>query len=166
MAEFKVNPTRLDPCKNFKFRVKLGNNYVAGLSAVTGLTKEAASSHFEQPGQPVHPHGLDISSKTPLRTKSDTIALERGETSDAGFGQWTNHTQQHASVQAADVPPQDLVIESYDEAGRLAASYTVKGCRVTDCQATPAANGDANAIAIQHITLKHEGWERTVPVTK
>ena len=34
MAQFSVNATRLDPYKNFKFRVKWDNHYVAGVSKV------------------------------------------------------------------------------------------------------------------------------------
>ena len=37
MAEFPVNPTRLDPYKNFKFRLKWDGAYVAGVSHVSGL---------------------------------------------------------------------------------------------------------------------------------
>lgn len=32
MAEFPVNPTRLDPYKNFKFCLKWDGAYVAGVS--------------------------------------------------------------------------------------------------------------------------------------
>ena len=32
MAEFPVNPTRFDPYKDFKFRVKWDGQYVAGVS--------------------------------------------------------------------------------------------------------------------------------------
>jgi phage tail-like protein len=36
MAEFFVNPTRFDPYKNFKFRVKWDGRYVAGVSKIGG----------------------------------------------------------------------------------------------------------------------------------
>ncbi|HMC25637.1 MAG TPA: hypothetical protein VKH14_09195 [Candidatus Udaeobacter sp.] len=32
MAEFSVNPTRFDPYKNFKFRIKWDGRHVAGVS--------------------------------------------------------------------------------------------------------------------------------------
>ena len=32
MAQFSVNPTRSDPYKNFKFRVKWNGRYIAGVS--------------------------------------------------------------------------------------------------------------------------------------
>ena len=31
MAEFSVNPQRFDPYKNFKFRVRWDNRFVAGV---------------------------------------------------------------------------------------------------------------------------------------
>ncbi len=39
MAEFPVNPQRLDPYKNFKFRVKWDGKYVAGVSKVSALRR-------------------------------------------------------------------------------------------------------------------------------
>ena len=39
MAQFTVNPTRFDPYKNFKFRVKWDGKFVAGVSKVGGLSK-------------------------------------------------------------------------------------------------------------------------------
>jgi hypothetical protein len=42
MAEFTVNPTRLDPYKNFKFRLKWDGVYVAGVSKVSALIRQPA----------------------------------------------------------------------------------------------------------------------------
>ncbi len=39
MTEFTVNPNRLDPYKNFKFRVKWDGKYVAGVSKVSALKR-------------------------------------------------------------------------------------------------------------------------------
>ena len=39
MAEFTVNAGRLDPYKNFKFRVRWDNRYVAGVSKVGTLKR-------------------------------------------------------------------------------------------------------------------------------
>ena len=39
MAQFSVNPQRLDPYKNFKFRVKWDGTDVAGISEVGGLNR-------------------------------------------------------------------------------------------------------------------------------
>ncbi len=37
MAEFSVNPQRVDPYKSFKFRVKWDGCYVVGVSKVSAL---------------------------------------------------------------------------------------------------------------------------------
>ncbi len=39
MANFTVNPSRLDPYKNFKFRLKWDGKYVAGISKVSPLRR-------------------------------------------------------------------------------------------------------------------------------
>ena len=39
MTEFTANPSRLDPYKNFKFRVKWDGKYVAGVSEVSALKR-------------------------------------------------------------------------------------------------------------------------------
>ena len=39
MAEFSVNPTRFDPYKNFKFRIKWDGRHVAGVSKISGLRR-------------------------------------------------------------------------------------------------------------------------------
>ena len=38
-AKFTVNPSRFDPYKNFKFRLKWDNQYVAGLSKMSALRR-------------------------------------------------------------------------------------------------------------------------------
>ena len=44
MAEFSVNATRIDPYKNFKFKVKWDGKYVAGVSKVSAHVGRAVLS--------------------------------------------------------------------------------------------------------------------------
>jgi len=39
MTEFTADPSRVDPYKNFKFRVKWDGKYVAGVSKVSALKR-------------------------------------------------------------------------------------------------------------------------------
>ena len=39
MAQFTVNAERFDPYKNFKFRIKWGSDYVAGVSKISLLKR-------------------------------------------------------------------------------------------------------------------------------
>ncbi len=48
MAQFTVNPSRFDPYKNFKFRVKWDGRYVAGVSKISALKRSTeAIEHRE-----------------------------------------------------------------------------------------------------------------------
>ena len=60
----------------------------------------------------------------------------------------------------------DIIIEVYNEAGQLAIAYKVYRCWVSEFQALPDLDANANAVAIQHIKLENEGWERDYEVVE
>ena len=51
-----------------------------------------------------------------------------------------------------------------NEAGQVAISYNVYRCWVSEYQAWPDLDANANAVAIQHIKLENEGWQRDLSV--
>jgi phage tail-like protein len=61
---------------------------------------------------------------------------------------------------------QDIVIEMYNEAGQKVIAYNVYRCWVSEYQAFPDLDANANAVAIQHIKLENEGWTRDLSVTE
>src|SRR5262252_9166647 len=71
---FPANPHRLDPYKNFKFRLKWDGKYVYGGSKVTGLKRTTEVVEHRNGGDPSTSH------KSPGRTKYEAITLERGLT--------------------------------------------------------------------------------------
>ena len=58
----------------------------------------------------------------------------------------------------------DIVLEVYNEAGQLAIAYKLFRCWVSEFQATPELDANANAVAIQTLKLENEGWERDYDV--
>ena len=54
----------------------------------------------------------------------------------------------------------DIIIEMYNESGQLVIAYKVFRCWVSEFQAQPDLDANANAIAIQSIKLENEGWLR------
>ena len=52
------------------------------------------------------------------------------------------------------------------EAGQLAIAYKVFRCWVSEFQALPDLDANANAVAIQHLKLENEGWVRDVEVAE
>ncbi len=56
MAMFPANPTRLDPYKNFKFRIKWDGKYVAAVSKISTLQAHHRSDHASQRRRSLHAH--------------------------------------------------------------------------------------------------------------
>ena len=162
MASFTANPRRFDPYKNFKFRVKWDGRYVAGISKVGALKRTTEVVEHREGGDP------SSSRKSPGRSKYEAITLERGVTHDVEFEQWANKVWNFGSGLGAEVSlrdfRKDIIIEVYNEAGQLALAYKVFRCWVSEYQSLPDLDANANAVAIQHIKLENEGWERDVEV--
>src|SRR5437660_2633875 len=168
MAQFSVNtsPQRFDPYKNFKFRVKFGDspNFVAGISKVGGLKRTTEVVKHREGGDP------SSSRKSPGRTEYDAISLERGVTHDKDFEQWANKVWNFGSGLGSEVSLKDfrknIRIEVYNEAGQLAIAYHVFRCWVSEFQALPDLDSNANAVSIQHMKIENEGWRRDDAVTE
>jgi phage tail-like protein len=156
MAQFAVNPTRFDPYKNFKFRVKWDGRYVAGISKVSGLKRTTEVVKHREGGDP------SSSRKSPGRTEYDPITLERGVTHDTEFEKWANKVWNFGSGVEVSLKDfrKDLILEMYNEAGQVALAFKVYRAWVSEFQALPDLDANANAVAIQHIKLENEGWER------
>lgn len=158
MAEFSVNTQRFDPYKNFKFRVRWDGRAVAGISKVGALKLSTEVVEHRVGGD------SSTSRKSPGRTKFEAITLERGVTHDLEFETWSRKVWNveggaGAEVSLADFR-KDLIIEMYNEAGQLAIAYKVFRCWVSEYQAMPELDANANAVAIQTLKLENEGWIR------
>jgi phage tail-like protein len=162
MAIFTTNPERFDPYKNFKFRVIWDGRYVAGISKVGALKRSTEVVEHREGGDP------STSRKSPGRSKYEPITLERGVTHDTEFEKWANKVWNYGSGLGSEVSLADfrkeITIEVYNEAGQLALAYKVYRCWVSEYQAVPDLDANANAVAIQTLKLENEGWERDYSV--
>lgn len=158
MAQFTVNAQRFDPYKNFKFRLKWDNVYIAGVSKVSALKRTTEVVKHREGGDP------SSSRKSPGRTEYEAITLERGVTHDKAFEQWANKVWDYGAGLGSEVSLKDfrkeITLEVYNEAGQLAAAYHIHRCWVSEYQALPDLDANANAVAIQHLKLENEGWVR------
>lgn len=164
MAQFTVNAQRFDPYKNFKFRVKWDGRYVLGVSKVSGLKRTTEVVKHREGGD------SSTSRKSPGRSEYEAITLERGVTHDTEFEKWANKIWQYGAGLGAEVSlkdfRKDLILELYNEAGQLVIAYKIYRAWVSEYQALPDLDANANAVAIQHIKLEIEGWERDLDVTE
>jgi phage tail-like protein len=162
VPEFPVNPQRFDPYKNFKFRVKWDGRYVAGVSKMTALKRTTEVVKHRSGGDP------SSSRKSPGRTEWEPITLEQGMSQDPEFERWAGKVWSVGAGLGAEVSlkdfRKDISIEVYNEAGQKVLAYNVFRCWVSEFQAMPDMDANANAVAIRTVKLENEGWVRDVEV--
>jgi phage tail-like protein len=164
MAQFSVNTQRFDPYKNFKFRLKWDGRYIAGISKVGALKRTTELVEHREGGDP------STSRKSPGRTKYEAISLDRGLTHDPEFEKWAQKVWSTGAGLGAEVSlkdfRKDVILEVYNESGQLVLAYKIYRCWVSEYQAVPDLDANANAVAIEHIKLENEGWERDTAVVE
>ena len=164
MTEFPVNPTRFDPYKNFKFRLKWDGKFIAGVSKVSGLKRTTEVIEHREGGDP------STSRKSPGLTQFAPIILERGLTQDHEFEAWANKVWQFGAGLGSEVAladfRKDIVLEFYNEAGQKVLAYNIFRCWPSEYEALPDLDANANAVAIEHLKLENEGWERDPSVVE
>lgn len=158
--QFVINSSRFDPYKNFKFRVRWDGKYVAGMSKVSALKRSTEVVTHREGGDPSHAR------VSPSTTKFDPITLERGVTHDPEFEIWANKVWNADGDKAISLElfRKDIIIELLNEEGMVAKAYKVYRCWVSEYQAIPELDANAHAVAIEHMIIQNEGWERDVSV--
>jgi|SRR5260370_982747 phage tail-like protein len=162
---FTVNINRYDPYKTYRFLIYFGTSTspVAAVSKLTGgLKRTSAPIEYNEGGNAITLKGLG-------RTKYEPITLERGLTQDTDFADWANAAQlldKGSPSTSLKNLRRELRIDLLNEAGQPVWRYFVHRCWVSEYQALPDLDAGANAIAIEHIKLENEGWERDTSLTE
>ena len=117
-----------------------------------------------------HREGGDPSTDriSPGRSKFEPVTLERGVTHDPDFEDWANlvyNTDGDAAMSLKDFR-KDVIIELRNLRGNVVKAYKVFRCWVSEYQAIPELDANANAVAIENMVLQCEGWERDLAVTE
>ena len=155
---FTVNVNRFDPYKNYRFLVYFGDSVtpVAGVSKVSGLKRSSDVIEYREGGNAIVLKGIG-------RTKYEAITLERGVTHDSEFEDWANSSQVLDKGQPKSTLGdlrKNVRIVLQNEAGQPVQRYIAYRCWVSEYQALPDLDAGGNAVAIQHLKLENEGWER------
>ncbi|SRR6266849_7898215 len=153
---FVVNAHRVDPYKNFKFRVLWDGRPVLGVSKAGSLKRTTEVVKHRNGGENSYDH------KSPGRTSYDAITLERGVTHDLEFEKWANAVHNFQGDPTMDLAgyKKDLTLEVMNEKGQVALRYHLFRCWVSEFAALPDLDANANAVAIEHIKVELEGWQR------
>lgn len=159
---FVKNAHRVDPYKNFKFRVlwpsERGGNPVPvlGVSKVSALKRTTEVVNHRSGGENSTVH------KSPGRTTYDGVTMERGITHDLEFERWANMVHPYSGDAGMDLVnyKKDLTLEVMNEKGHVVLRYSLHDCWVSEFTAVPDLDANANAVAIENIKIELEGWER------
>jgi phage tail-like protein len=162
VAKFVVNTHRFDPYRNFQFKIKWDNQYVAGLNKCSALRRTTEMTEWREAGDPTS------SRKLPGKTTYEAITLEAGVTHDTAFEAWANlvNNFQGDPVISLRNFRKDMTIDVFNLAGQKVLAYNVYRCWVSEYQALPELDAAGNAVMIQTIKLENEGWERDTSVTE
>jgi len=166
MAQFSKIPLRLDPYKNFKFRLKFGTstNYVAGISKMSALKRSTEVVEHREGGDQSTKHN------SPGLTKFDSVTMERGVTHDTDFEVWTSKVWNYTGLAGAESSladfRKDVTVDVFNEAGQLCKTYVLYRCWVSEYQAISDLDANSNAILIEHIKIEYEGFTRDLSVTE
>ena len=136
---------------------------VAGVSKVGALKRSSDVIEYKEGGNAIILKGLG-------RTKYEPITLERGVTHDTDFEDWAN------AAQVLDKGSASHVAGEPAQGDQRSSCSTRRGsrCSATSCTAAgsrssrrcPTSTPARNAIAIEHIKLENEGWERDLTLAE
>jgi phage tail-like protein len=164
MPEFTVNPQRVDPYKDFKFRVKWDGRVVAGVDRVSALARTTAVFPHREGGDPNGEH------LSPGLTTFAPVVLSRGRTHDSAFEEWAEKVWRVGAAQGEEVSladfRKDIVVDLMNEAGQVVLSWKVYRCWPSEYVALGDLDAAANGVVVESLTLQHEGWERDTAVTE
>jgi phage tail-like protein len=153
---FVKNAKRVDPYKNFKFRLLWDDKPVMGISKVGSLKRTTEVVKHRDGGDNSTDH------KSPGRTSYDAISVERGITHDPEFEAWANKVHPYSGDTAMDLAAykKNLTLEMMNEKGHVVYRYFLYDCWVSEYTAMPELNANANAVAIESLKIELEGWDR------
>lgn len=150
------------PFKNFRFVVYFPGNDtpVAAVSKVSMLKRTTEVVSHRDGGDNGTPR------LSPGSTKFEPITLERGITNSREFEEWANRVYSEDAKGTVKSPLADykreITIEMRNVAGQAVVKYTVHSAWVSEYVALPDLDANANAVALEHIIIQNEGWERQI----
>jgi phage tail-like protein len=161
---FPANLNRYDPYKNYRFLVYFGTSTspVAAVSKVGAIKRTSKVIEYNEGGNAITLKGLG-------RTTYDPITLERGVTQDTDFATWANYAQvldQGAPSTSLANLRREVAIVLLNEEAQPVLRYKIHRCWISEFQALPDLDAGGSAIAIEHIKMENEGWERDLTLTE
>jgi phage tail-like protein len=154
MPMFNVNAHRIDPYKNFRFRVTWDGRTVAALSKMSAVKKMTEAIEWRAAADG------GIVRKLPGRTKFEPITFEAGLTHDRQFLDWANQVNNPAGEAANSLLQyrKTVRVEVLNMQGNPAMAFNLIRAWASEFQALPELDANANAVAIQSLKIEYENF--------
>jgi phage tail-like protein len=153
--------SKFDPLRTYKFRVRLGEKAIAGVTKVSALGRNVAATEVKQGGDMLAPR------QNPGQVTYDDVTLEWGLCLDRTMEDWSNDIARVHVDPSVKNFKRTVYIDVYDidgnpadRAGAPVLTYKLNKCWISKYAALPALDAGASGYGIQSVTLRHGGWER------
>ena len=137
---------RVDPYKNFNFRVEIAGITVAGFTECTGLSSEVEVIEYREGGD-------DLVRKLPGLKKFGNVTLKRGVTDSLELYEW------HRNLLRGQIDRRDGVVILLDNAKKPGTRWKFFNAFPLKYEG-PGLNATSNEVAIETLVLCIEGLER------
>lgn len=140
------------------FRIKWDGKIIPGISEISGLKRVTDVI--------VNRHGADpnLQRRSPGLTQYEPITIQRPRSSDKEFERWANKVWNFGSGLGSEVSlkdfRKDIRIELITTTGEILLAFQVYRCWPSEYQALSNLDIDSDSLAMETLTLQHEGWER------
>ena len=162
MPMFNVNAHRIDPYKNFRFRVSWDGRIVAALSKMSAIKKATEAIEWRAAAD------AGIVRKMPGRTKFEAVTFEQGLTHDRQFLEWANQVNNPQGEAANSLVNyrKTVRVEVLNMQGTPVMAFNLLRAWVSEFQALPEMDANANAVAIQTLKVEYENFILDEAVTE
>lgn len=149
--------SQFDPYRKFKFRIKLNNAVVAGLTKCSALTMSVESKEFRSGDMDSFKH------KLPGLVSFEAITLEQGVTQDKTFEKWATTMANYMGNKGTDAEKtpndfrKDIDIEIFNLNNEKVKAYRIYNCWVSKYTAVPDLDASSGEVMIQTLVLENEG---------
>ena len=142
--------------------MKWDGRYVAGVAKCSALKRTVEVVKHREGNDP------STARHMPAAISFESITLERGVTHDDEFEKWANLVYNVGELGVISLKQfrKDVIIELLNENSVVVKAYKVFRCWVSEYQAMPELDANANAVAIEMMKLENEGWERDTAVVE
>lgn len=162
MPMFNVNAHRIDPYKNFRFRVTWDGRVVAALSKMSAIKKATEAIEWRAAAD------AGIVRKMPGRTKFEPVTFESGLTHDRQFLEWANQVNDPQGEAANSLVNyrKAVRVEVLNMQGTSVMAFNLFRAWASEFQALPEMDANANAVAIQSLKIEYENFVLDEAVTE